>query len=239
MKFGAIVIPTYNEADNVVATLKRLESLCARWLVIVSDGGSTDGTQDKVRMFDCLLVESGKGRALQLNQGALKARELLSDSGVLVFLHADTLLPDGFENHMQRFIHQRNCSGEKWGRFDVRLSGRHNALRLIEFMMNQRSRLTGVATDDQVMFFDNTFFWQLDGFPELPLMEDVAMSRRAKRLARPYAIDDPVITSSRKWEREGIWRTVVLMWICRGAFFVGVRPATIHQWYYKPKSRRR
>ena len=124
-------------------------------------------------------------------------------------------------------------SGKSWGRFDVKLSGEQSSLRLIESMMNRRSRLTGIATGDQVMFFRAHTFKSLKGFPTMPLMEDVEMSRRAKRHSAPYCPTEQVVTSSRKWEQEGIWKTVVLMWCCRTAYFFGISANRIHRWYYR------
>lgn len=225
---GAIIIPTLNEASTIGQTLERLQLLTSRWLIIVSDGGSTDGTLKQLTAYNCIVVSAPKGRASQMNEGALKARELLGTNGLLVFLHADTLLPDEFEQLMTNSL----VAGQQWGYFELRLSGPQRSLRLIESMINRKSRLTKVGTGDQVMFFRSDFFWQLFGFPMLPLMEDVEMSRRAKALALPSIISEPVITSSRKWEQEGIWKTVLLMWMCRLAFYCGVRAATIHKWYY-------
>lgn len=225
---GAIIIPTYNEATNIQNALDRLQALRKGWLVIVSDGGSIDNTLTLAKPGCDVIVQAALGRASQQNEGALKAREILGLNGILVFLHADTRLPHDFEAVMSKFLH----TGRQWGRFDVRLSGNARVFRLIEFMINQRSRLSGIATGDQTLFFRSEFFWQLNGFPMLPLMEDVEISKRAKGFAKPFCAMEQVVTSSRKWEKEGVLKTITLMWWCRFAYFIGVRAQTIHRWYY-------
>ncbi|MDX1693357.1 MAG: TIGR04283 family arsenosugar biosynthesis glycosyltransferase [Ketobacteraceae bacterium] len=225
---GAIIIPTYQESRNITAVLKRLQWLRNQWLLIVVDGGSRDDTVRHARPLCDIVTTSTRGRASQQNEGAFIARQTLGINGVLVFLHADCRLPDTFKQVMTDF--QR--SGKPWGRFDVALSGTGFNLRLIEFLMNHRSRLTGIATGDQALFFQAAFFWELAAFPMQPLMEDVAISARARARAKPFCAYDRVLVSSRKWEQEGVWRTVFLMWFCRAAYFFGVRTERIHQWYY-------
>ncbi len=225
---GAIIIPAYQESKNITGVLKRLQWLRADWLLIVVDGGSQDDTVRHARPLCDLVTLAKRGRASQQNEGAFLARQRLGMEGVLVFLHADTRLPETFNQDMETFQE----SGRPWGRFDVALSGTGFNLRLVEYAMNLRSRLSGIATGDQTMFFKAAFFWQLQGFPMQPLMEDVAMSIRAKRISRPFCLTSRVLTSSRKWENEGVWRTVVLMWFCRAAYFFGARSESIHRWYY-------
>lgn len=216
----------------MTGALKRLQWLRSEWLLIVVDGGSRDDTMRHARPLADIVAQTKLGRAGQQNEGALIARQHLGISGTLVFLHADTRLPETFNQDMDDF----QQSGKPWGRFDVALSGTGLNLRVVEFMMNHRSRLTGIATGDQTLFFSADFFWRLQCFPMQPLMEDVEMSKRAKRHSRPFCIRHRVLTSSRKWEREGVLRTILLMWLCRGAYFFGVRSATIHRWYYGNRS---
>ena len=223
------MVPTFNEESTIRETLRNLQPLRGRWLVVVSDGGSTDHTRLLAKPLADVVIESEKGRANQLNAGATKAKRLMGEEGVLVFLHADTQLPESFEQVMAEFVR----SGKDWGRFDVNLSGVQPTLRLIEWMMNHRSRLTGIATGDQAMFFRTQAFTQLGGFPSMPLMEDVEMSRLAKRTSWPHCPTDRVVTSSRKWEREGVIKTMVLMWFYRAAYFLGVSANQIHRWYYR------
>ena len=225
---GAIIIPALNEENHIEASLLCLQPLRSHWLLILVDGGSKDTTTTIAKHYVDELLVTVAGRAEQQNEGALIARQRLGVKGILVFLHADTRLPDTFSEVMTAF--QR--VGRDWGRFDVRLSGTDNRLRLVEFLINFRSRHTSIATGDQVLFFRARMFWQLGGFPMLALMEDIEISKLAKRLSPPFCPRDRVVTSSRKWERQGVWKTILLMWVCRAAYFFGVQASTIHRWYY-------
>jgi len=183
---------------------------------VIVDGGSTDATIELARPLCDVIVESPKGRAKQMNAGANQARGEL-----LLFLHADTLLPDNF-----LFLIEQEWRKNKklWGRFNVRLSGSHFSLRLIESCMNLRSRWTGIATGDQAIFVNAALFHELQGYPDIPLMEDIALSKALKKHSHPISLPEQVITSSRRWEKFGIWRTVFLMWQLRLAYFFGVNP---------------
>lgn len=221
---GSIIIPVLNEAAQIAMRLQDLRvQLGSGWQIIVVDGGSTDDTVQQARAGCDQLVQSARGRSTQMNAGAAVAAGEL-----LMFLHADTRLPVDFDVQMQMFLQ----SGRQWGRFDVQLDGDHPLFRVIAFMMNLRSRLTGIATGDQVFFMRREFFQQLDGFAPIPLMEDVEFSRRACRISRPWCSRAQVTTSARKWQQNGILRTVVLMWWIRLAYFVGVPPSVLHRWYY-------
>lgn len=221
---GSIIIPVLNEAAQIAARLQDLRvQMGSGWQIIVVDGGSTDDTVQQARAGCDQLVQSARGRSTQMNAGAAVAAGEL-----LVFLHADTRLPVDVAEQMQVFLQ----SGRQWGRFDVQLDGDHPLFRVIAFMMNVRSRLTGIATGDQVFFMRREFFQQLGGFAPIPLMEDVEFSRRACRISRPWCSRAQVTTSARKWQQNGILRTVVLMWWIRLAYFVGVPPSVLHRWYY-------
>lgn len=226
---GAIVIPVLNEAEQLRILLPQLQHLKAEWLLVVVDGGSRDETATIANKHAHYCLSSTKGRAPQQNAGARHLRPLLDASALLVFLHADTRLPEHFSQAMHSF--QESSSG--WGRFDLRLSGSQPCFRVIERLINWRSRLTGIATGDQALFFKLDFFFHLQGFPQQPLMEDIEICLRAKKQSRPFYSSAKVTTSSRKWEREGILRTIVLMWCCRAAYFFGVSAERIHDWYYK------
>ena len=212
----SIIIPVFNEAENIAATLERLQNYRQQGHeLIVVDGGSRDNTIEHTQgLVDQLLI-SKPGRALQMNIGAELAK-----GDVLVFLHADTQLPDAADTLIIDAINQ----GQQWGRFNVRLSGQHILFRVIEIMMNWRSCLTGIATGDQVIFVQRAVFEQVGAYPEIKLMEDVELSKRLKSFGKPACIKQRVITSSRKWEKNGIIKTVMLMWRLRLLYFFGTSP---------------
>jgi rSAM/selenodomain-associated transferase 2 len=219
-----IVIPTLNEAAGIEGTLRPLQPLRERGhQVVVVDGGSTDQTVSVARGMADDVAVSAPGRALQQNAGAARAT-----GDVLLFLHADTLLPPDAD---RLILDGLGTSGRSWGRFDVRLSGRQPALRVVERMMNLRSRATGIATGDQAIFVRRDWFRRAGGFPRIPLMEDVALSRTLRRMGPPLCLRRTVLTSSRRWEQRGILRTVVLMWRLRAAYALGADPARLAERY--------
>ncbi len=218
----SIVIPVFNEGsglDSRLAKLKQQLSALPRHEVIVSDGGSEDDTVTIARRHGCTVISGPTGRAKQLNQGAEHAAY-----DWLLFLHADTQLPDNFYNQLMQ--------ADAWGFFTVRLSGTHSAFRLVEKMINGRSSWSGISTGDQAQFFRADFFQTIGGYPDIPLMEDVAISKQAKSVSKPMVINDPVITSSRRWEQNGIVKTILLMWWLRFAFWIGISAKRLHRIYY-------
>jgi rSAM/selenodomain-associated transferase 2 len=220
----SIIVPALNEAAGIRATLTPLQPLRSRGHeVVVVDGGSTDGTMDLARPLADQVTASGRGRARQQNAGAAAAA-----GGILLFLHADTLLPAGAD---ARVVDGLRAAGRGWGRFDVRLSGAHPMLRVVERMIGLRSRLSGIATGDQAIFVRRDWFGRAGGFPELPLMEDVALSKRLRGIGPPLCLRDRVVTSSRRWEERGVWRTIVLMWGLRLEYALGADPARLAERY--------
>ncbi len=216
----SIIIPVLNEAGSIQEFLSHLPASVE---VIVVDGGSYDGTQKQIGLSAARLVNAERGRANQMNAGAAVAK-----GDLLLFLHADTHLPADFEGVLAAFAR----SSLAWGRFDVRLSGRHPMFRVIERMMNWRSRLTGICTGDQAIFVRRAIFHELGGFAAIPLMEDIEISRRLRAKSWPYCASQPVTTSSRRWETRGITRTILLMWRLRLAYFFGVGPEQLVRRYY-------
>jgi len=223
----AIVIPTLTEAAAVEQTLVALAPLRRRGVsVIVADGGSTDDTVARAAALADRVIAAPRGRALQMNAGARAPEALTAD--VLLFLHADTLLPE----EADRIVLRALANSERvWGRFDVLIDGRSRWLHLVSAMMNLRSRLSGIATGDQALFVERSSFVALEGFAPIALMEDVEFCARAKRLSRPLALPERVRTSGRRWERNGVWRTIVLMWQLRWAFYFGADPAELARRY--------
>ena len=219
----SIVIPVLNEAEAVDDLLASLAPLRRRGAeAIVVDGGSTDGTPARARPHADRVIAAPRGRASQMNPAAAAAR-----GDTLLFLHADTRLPADAD----RLVRQALADGHAWGRFDVALEGRHPLLPLVARLMNLRSRLTGIATGDQAIFVRRAVFTACGGFPAIPLMEDIALSRALKRGGRPACLRQSVRTSGRRWDGRGFWRTVLLMWRLRAAYFFGADPARLAQRY--------
>jgi rSAM/selenodomain-associated transferase 2 len=221
----SIVIPALNEAANLERLLPELARTCPEAEVIVADGGSADGTADVVRRFPSVtLIVAERGRARQMNAGAT-----LATGQVLLFLHADTRLPPGAQRAVLEALRAPGVVG---GRFDARFDSPRPIFRLIATMMNVRSRLSGISTGDQAIFVWRRVFESLRGYADIPLMEDVEFSRRLKRQGRLTCLGLRVTTSARKWEREGAWRTIFLMWALRFLYSAGVQPVRLHSWYY-------
>lgn len=214
-----IIIPVLNEGATLAGKLDALQPMRQRGArVIVVDGGSTDSTWALARTRADQLLLAPRGRASQMNFGARH-----STADTLLFLHADTALPD----QTDQLISQAMQGNAVWGRFDVRIDSPHPMLRVVERMMNWRSRLTGIATGDQAMFVRRTVFEGLGGFANQPLMEDIALSSRLTKVAPPACLRPPVVTSGRRWETHGAVRTMLLMWRLRAAYFWGASPALL------------
>lgn len=212
----SIIVPVLNEVATIAVQLAALQPLRAAGVeIVLVDGGSSDGTAGLARPLADRLIVAPRGRAVQMNAGARASRGEL-----LLFLHADTILPVAADALVARAIE----GGAQWGRFDVRIDGTHPLLRVVERLMNWRSWLTGIATGDQAMFVRRDVFERVGGFPEIPLMEDIAFSRRLRQIAPPDCLREPVITSGRRWEKHGVLRTILLMWRLRAAYFFGADP---------------
>jgi rSAM/selenodomain-associated transferase 2 len=219
----SIIVPALDEARGIGAALQALQPLRRRGReVIVVDGGSRDGTAEIARPLADRVLDAPRGRAVQMNAGAAAA-----SGEALLFLHADTFLPADADRAVLDAL-----GASAWGRFDVWIEGRSPLLRLVAFFMNARSRLTGIATGDQAIFARRDAF---RGFPEMPLMEDIAFSRAMKRVSSPACLRLRVRTSGRRWERHGVLRTILLMWRLRLAYFLGARPEALAR-RYPPKA---
>jgi rSAM/selenodomain-associated transferase 2 len=225
----SIVIPTLNEEVGIASALDALTPLrTAGCEVIVADGGSADRTTLLARPRCDRVVAAPRGRGAQMNAGAAAAR-----ADVLLFLHADTRLPEGADRSI---LGELARSKRKWGRFDVRIAGRHPLLGTVAYLMNWRSRLTGIATGDQAIFVERSAFVAVGCFPDIPLMEDIALSARLRRVTRPLCLSACVTTSGRRWDEHGLMRTILLMWRLRAAFFRGADPAALARAYgYVPR----
>jgi len=219
----SIIIPVLNEEMNLSRLSDYLQSVQQQGHeVIVVDGGSRDNTLSIAYRITNTVIVSMPGRALQMNSGAA-----IASGEVLLFLHADTFLPEDALKIISDLSQKKNL----WGRFNVRLSSSRFVFRLIETLMNLRSCFTSIATGDQAIFIEKNLFKQVAGFPEIALMEDIEISRRLKKTARPVCIKEKVITSSRRWENNGVVATVLLMWKLRLYYFFGVSPEKLKQLY--------
>ena len=216
----SIIVPCLNEAAGIADSLATLAPLRARGAeVVVVDGGSTDETVERAAPHADAVIHAPRGRAGQMNAGAARAR-----GEILLFLHADTLLPEAAD---ALIIDGLKRQRRGWGRFDVTIAGRHPLLRLVGAAMNLRSRLTGIATGDQAIFVTRSLFTAAGGYPDIPLMEDIALSKRLKRFGRPLCVRHRLTTSGRRWERRGVLRTILLMWRLRLAYWLGADPGKL------------
>lgn len=216
----SIIVPMLNEAVELPATLAALRvELDAGCELLLVDGGSSDDSVAIACAAGFRPLTGPRGRARQMNAGAASSR-----AEVLLFLHADTRLP---EDAVALIEHALASGRHQWGRFDVHIAGRPWMLRVIARLMNLRSRLTGIATGDQAIFVTRAAFATVGGFPDQPLMEDIELSRRLLELSRPACIRTPVVTSGRRWEQRGLLRTMMLMWRLRWAYWRGVPAAEL------------
>ncbi|MGD9660600.1 MAG: TIGR04283 family arsenosugar biosynthesis glycosyltransferase [Porticoccaceae bacterium] len=222
----SVIVPVLNEAEGVVAFLDQFKPLRPLGIeIIVVDGGSVDDTPALAAPMADAVIVAAQGRSRQMNAGAALAR-----GAILLFLHSDTRLPQAQE--LVAAIN-RLPANFGWGFFDVALSGKTWWGAVIAFLMNRRSRLTGVATGDQGIFIDASIFRSVGGFADIPLMEDIALSKTLKaKIARPWNPGLKVVTSSRRWRKRGVVKTVLLMWWLRLLYVVGVSPRRLHRLYY-------
>jgi len=219
----SIIVPVLNEATQLPELFAHLLPFQrAGCEIIFADGGSTDSSAMLAEVAGFTVVKSARGRARQMNAGAVRA-----NGNVLLFLHADTRLPEGTMQH----IAQALKGPRSWGRFDVCITGRPFMLRVIGRLMNWRSRLSGIATGDQAIFIRRIVFERLRGFPDQPLMEDVEMCKQLLQFSRPACIAHCVFTSGRRWETHGVWRTILLMWRLRWAYWRGADAGDLARLY--------
>ena len=224
----SIIIPVLNEAVSLSAALAALQALRPRGVeIIVIDGGSADDTSALARTHCDHASTSPRGRATQQNAGAQ-----IATGDTLLFLHIDTKLPDNVDALVSAALTREHAA---WGRFDVTFGSDgdrpHPMLKVIATLMNFRSRLTGIATGDQCIFVRKSAFVAAGGFPQIPLMEDIALCKALKRISSPACLRERVTTSARRWQKYGVWRTMVLMWWLRFAYWMGVSPTRLATWY--------
>ena len=222
----SIIVPVLNEEKTIATTLEALSALGPEEILVV-DGGSTDRTREIAAQTQAVVISSPRGRAEQMNQGAGRAK-----GDVFLFLHADTRLPASGITDVWSALRDPQCVG---GRFDVRLDREGWLYRIIGTLISLRSRLTRVATGDQAMFVRRKVFEDIGGFPNIPIMEDIAFSRVLKSKGRVACLKNQVVTSARRWESEGVWQTIFKMWALRLLFLAGISPFHLKRLYGDPR----
>ncbi len=223
----SIILPVLNEAENLAETLEHLQPLRKQGHeLIVIDGGSLDASLAIAHLMADQVLCTEKGRARQMNAGAK-----IASGKVLIFLHADTRLPETSMAIISSIFSARKNKRYLWGRFDVCLSGKKTIYRIIGFFINLRSRITSIATGDQAIFIETSLFHAIGGFPEIALMEDVAICKILRKMSSPVCLRQTVYTSSRRWEKQGVVATIWLMWKLRVLYFFGVPASTLEKMY--------
>lgn len=218
----SIIVPVLNEATRIENFLSALQIFRKQGEIIIVDAGSQDNTIALATPLADIIIKSPRGRSKQMNAGAQAA-----SGKILLFLHADTYLP----THALALVEQEMSPNKLWGRFDIELSGKHFIFLVIAQLINWRSRLTGISTGDQGLFVQKQLFNQAGQFPEIPLMEDIAICKKLKLFSLPICLKAKVTTSSRRWKQFGITRMILLMWWLRLLYFFGFNPETLAQLY--------
>ena len=218
----SVIIPVLNEEQSIAATLRAVLPLGPHEIIVI-DGGSTDRTRELAAQFGVKVISSERGRARQMNRGAREA-----SGAVLLFLHADTRLPVTAFLDITAALSDRRCVG---GRFDVKLDGDHWMLPVVARLISYRSRMTKVSTGDQAIFVRREVFERMNGFQDIALMEDIAFCRALKQLGQIACLRSRVVTSARRWEADGLWRTILKMWALKLLYLAGVSPARLKQYY--------
>mgnify|MGYP003632041394 FL=1 len=220
----SIIVPMLNESSQLPDLLEHIiEYKKAGCDVILVDGGSSDQSAEQAEALGFTVLRSEKGRAIQMNTGAKSA-----SSDILLFLHADTRLPEKADQIIERAFEDKNA---QWGRFDITITGQAFMLKVVAWFMNHRSRLSSIVTGDQAVFIRRDLFEELGYFPVQALMEDIEFSKRLKGTCKPIALREKVHTSGRRWEQKGIWRTIFLMWSLRFAYWRGASAAELASKY--------
>ncbi len=217
-----VIIPALDEEKSIASTVDAVKSLRPDEVIVV-DGGSTDRTRELSERAGATVLSSPRGRACQMNRGAQEA-----SGDIFLFLHADTRLPPSALDDVRSALADPEFVG---GRFDVELEGDRWILRVVGTMINLRSRLTKVATGDQAIFVRRKIFKEIGGFPDIPLMEDIVFCRALKRKGKLACLRSRVITSARRWEAEGVLRTVFKMWTLKLLFLAGISPLRLKRFY--------
>ena len=221
----SFIIPILNEEQLFIKQQPFLKSLVDDGHeIIVVDGGSSDRSFEIAEDIGCICISTKASRGHQQHVGAKK-----SNNKILVFIHADTLLPSSAVKIMQTTLAKND---NHWGRFDVKLSNNKLIFKIIAWFMNKRSCLTGIVTGDHVLFMSKEVYLRCGGFPDIPIMEDIELSKKLRKYSWPICLNEHVTTSSRKWEQQGVLKTILLMWRLRILFYFGTPAEKIKEYYY-------
>ncbi|MEH2149992.1 TIGR04283 family arsenosugar biosynthesis glycosyltransferase [Nostoc sp.] len=225
----SIIIPAINEARNIKKAIATTQANL-NIEVIVVDGGSSDDTVAIAQSLNVKVISSSPSRAVQMNAGAVAA-----SGEILLFLHADTRLPTGFDEMIRTALQE---PGIVAGAFKLRIDASLFSLRWVEWGVNVRSHFYQMPYGDQAIFLTKEVFQQIGGFPELPIMEDFELIRRLKPIGRIVIISTSVLTSARRWLQKGVLKTTLLNQIVIIAYLLGVSPEQIRRWYRREKFKR-
>ena len=222
----SIIIPVLNEAPTIASVIST--ALQAKNVeIIVADGGSSDGTADIAKSLGVRVISTAPGRATQMNAGAAAAT-----GDILLFLHADTLLPPGYDSGARQALAKPSAVA---GAYALKIDARRLCLRLVEIGVNCRSRFLQMPYGDQAIFLSSATFDKIGGFPDLPLMEDFEFVRQLKKQGRIAILPQPVLTSARRWQQLGVLKTTAINQIVIIAYFLGVSPDRLAFWYKRHK----
>ena len=218
----SIIIPVLNEVGAIARTISAAKN-AENIEIIVVDGGSQDGTVETVESLGVRVLQTGPGRALQMNSGAQAAT-----GEILLFLHGDTILPPEFDKSVRFALTRANVVA---GAFELKIEASTRGLRMLERMVNWRSRYLQMPYGDQAIFLTNKTFWQGGGFPEMPIMEDFELIRQLKRRGKIAIVPVAVITSPRRWQKLGLLKTTSINQLVIIAYFLGISPDRLARWY--------
>ena len=222
----SIIIPTYNEAENLSGLLPELLGVPDVEILVV-DGNSSDDTVNTATALGVKVLSFPPDRALQMNAGAQAAR-----SEILLFLHGDTRLPQGFTGKVHDILNQ---PGIVAGAFSLKIDGKGYGLRIIEMLVNFRSRFMQLPYGDQGIFLKASMFSAVGGFPALPILEDFELTRKLKHKGRIKILSQEATTSARRWKKLGLLRTTFINQAVIIGYLLGVDPKKLAEWYRKER----
>ena len=224
----SIIIPALNEAGVIARTIAGLPK-SERLDILVVDGGSSDNTAGVAKKLGAQVLSCAPSKAKQMNAGAEAAR-----GDVLLFLHADTQLPDKFEKKVLTAAARKDfCAGA----FSLGIDSGERGIRFIERMANWRARLLKMPYGDQALFVSRDLFIQIGGFADYPIMEDFDLVRRLKKKGKITILPDPVKTSPRRWQNLGVLHTWILNQFIIAAYYMGISPRRLASWYRREKGK--